>query len=317
LTRYAEQLTDHLEQVVRQALDSRQPAHLAWTQGHVDFAANRRVLKNGKWSGFGAVPEGAVDRTLPLLRVTDTNGKLLAVVVNYACHNTTLRGNFQQIHGDWAACAQEAIEADFPGTTALVTIGCGADADPRPHGTVELCQQHGRAIADEVQRLLTGSFRPISGSICARTIALDVPFQPTPTPEDLEGLARTSHAGKRLLRLQQEGRTLPKSMSFRIATWTFGDDLAMVFFSDEVVVDYALRLKDRWDADRPWISAYTGDVSTYIVSKRLLNEGGYEVNNSLSAAVTYGRPEQLDPPMEDRILQAVGQLLPATFRRDG
>jgi len=111
LARYAKELTDRLEHVVRQSLDSRRPARLAWTRGRVDFAANRRVLKNGKWAGFGAVLEGPADHTLPLLRVTDAEGRLMALVINYACHNTTLRGNFKQIHGDWAACAQEAIEA--------------------------------------------------------------------------------------------------------------------------------------------------------------------------------------------------------------
>ena len=314
LAAYANQLTDRLEQVVRRALDARRPAHLAWTQGRVGFAANRRVLKDGKWSGFGAVPDAPADRSLPLLRVTSEDGRLLAVVVNYACHNTTLRGNFREIHGDWAGCAQEAIEADFPGAIAMVTVGCGADADPNPHGTVDLCQQHGRAVADEAKRLLDGPFRPLPGNVAARMTTLEIPFLPVPPPEELEVLARTSHAGKRLLRLQQEGRDLPQSMPFRIAVWTFGDDLAMVFFSDEVVVDFALRLKSQWDADRLWVSAYTGDVSKYIVSKRLLNEGGYEANNSLSATVTYGRPEQLDPPMEERIIQAVHSLVPDAFR---
>ncbi len=315
LARYAKELTDRLEQVVRQSLDSRRPARLAWTRGRVDFAANRRVLKDGKWAGFGAVLEGAADHTLPLLRVTDAEGRLMALVINYACHNTTLRGNFKQIHGDWAACAQEAIEAEHPDAIALVTIGCGADSDPRPHGTVELCEQHGQAIAHEVERLLDGDFHSVGAPLTARMTTLEVPYESPPSTEQLEELAKRSHAAKRLLQQRQEGIDPPVSKSFRVATWTFGDDLAMVFLSDEVVVDYALRLKRELDAERLWISAYTGDVSTYIVSKRLLPEGGYEVNNSLSSTVTYGRPELFDPPMEDRIVEAVRSLLPDTFIR--
>jgi neutral ceramidase len=317
LVQYAERLTDRLEQVVRNALDSRQPARLAWTQGSVDFAANRRVLKDGKWAGFGAVAEGAVDHSLPLLCVTDAEGNRLAVVVNYACHATTLRGNFRQIHGDWVTCAQEAIQTDFPGTIAMVTIGCGADADPHPHGTVLLCEQHGRAVADEVKRLLDGPLRPVSGAITARETTLEIPFQPLPSDEELQHLAKTSSAVKRLISQQQRGEQPPDSRSFHIAAWTFGDDLAMVFFSDEVVVDYALRLKREFDADRLWVTAYAGDVAGYIVSKRLLSEGGYEVNNSLSHTVTYGQPQRLRPAMEDRVMQALHTLLPETFRADG
>ena len=132
------------------------------------------------------MPEGAVDHSLPLLRVTDLQDKLLAVVVNYACHNTTLRGNFTQIHGDWAACAQESIEADHPGVVSLISLGCGADADPCPHGTVELCQQHGRAMADEVKRLLAGPWRQIEGQVTARTATLEIPYD-APPPLDRYG----------------------------------------------------------------------------------------------------------------------------------
>jgi neutral ceramidase len=80
------------------------------------------------------------------------------------------------------------------------------------------------------------------------------------------------------------------------------------------VVDFALRLKRELDAERLWVSAYTGEVNTYIASNRLLVEGGYEVSNSLSATVTYGQPERLDPPLEDRIIQAVHSLVPNAFR---
>jgi neutral ceramidase len=315
LTRYAAELTERLEQVVLQALAARVPARLAIVQGQVGYAANRRVLKDGKWSGFGAVPNAPVDHRLPLLRITDGDGKLLAVAVNYACHNTTLRGNFTQIHGDWAGCAQQYIEADHPGAVALVTIGCGADADPCPHSTVELCEQHGRALADEVKRLLAGPFREVSGPLVARSTKLEIPYAPPPTMEALRETAKRSHAAQRLLNLLEDGQQPPTSATYPLTTWTFGDDLAMLFLSHEVVVDYALRLKRELDADRLWINAYSNDVSTYIVSKRLLDEGGYEVNNSLTTLVTYGRPEHLQPPMEDRIIEAVKSLLPETFRK--
>ena len=98
---------------------------------------------------------------------------------------------------------------------------------------------------------------------------------------------------KQFLGMLDRGETLPTSVRYPIATWTFADDLAMVFLSHEVVVDYALRLKRELDGDRLWINAYSNDVSSYIVSKRLLNEGGYEVNNSLSTSVTYGHPERV------------------------
>ena len=79
----------------------------------------------------------------------------------------------------------------------------------------------------------------------------------------------------------------------------------MVFLSHEVVVDFALRLKRELDPSRLWIHAYANEVSSYIVSERLIAEGGYEVRSSLSFRVTDGQPERLQPAMEDRIGEAV------------
>ena len=315
LAQYAQQMTASLEQVVMASLASRRPGQLERTQGSVGFAANRRLLKNGKWAGFGAVPDGAVDRSLPLLRATDAQGTLVAVVVNYACHNTTLRGNFKQIHGDWAGCTQEFIEADHPGAVALVTIGCGADADPCPHGTVALCRQHGRQMADEVNRLLAGPLKPVAPKLAARMAMLEVPYAPTPPIRTLRAMAVTSYPAQRILKLLDRGQQPPTAEPYRIATWAFGDDLAMVFLADEVTVDCALRIKRQMDGSRLWINAYSNDVSFYVASDRVIREGGYEAGNSFSTMVSYGRPETVQPTIEDRIVQRVRELLPESYTK--
>ena len=314
MVQYAAFLIGRLEQVVTQALAARRPGRLAWATGSVNFAANRRVLKDGKWTAFGAVPDGPVDHGLPVMRVTDADGKVMALVINYACHNTTLRPKFQQIHGDWGGCAQEYIAADFPGVVPMLTIGCGADADPFPHGKVELCQQHGREIADEVKKMLGGVWKPINPSVTPRTIALDIPFDPLPTAEELKTFADKTFSAAQTLKLLEAGQKPPVSKRYDITTWTFGDDLGMVFLSDEIVVDYALRLRREFDGSRLWINGYSNEVLYYVASNRLIGEGGYEVNNSLSALVTYGRPERQKPTVEDRIVEGVRSILPATFR---
>ncbi len=315
LARYAELLTDRLTGVVKEALGNRQPARLELARGAVGFASNRRVLTGGKWSGFGCVADAPVDHELAVLRVS-RDGKVVALVANYACHNTTLRGDFKQIHGDWAGCAQQCIESDQPGVLAMITIGCGADADPCPHGTVALCEQHGRALADEVKRLLAGPWTPIRPVLSARGTVLEIPYEKAPDKEIARAAASTSNAVKRLLdTMEKEGRA-PVPRAYPIVVWTFGDDLAMVFLSNEVVVDYALRLKRELDASRLWITAYANDVSGYVVSKRLIAEGGYEPRNSLSSQVTFGRPETLEPAMEERIIERVKDMLPKAFHTE-
>ncbi len=316
IDRYTGELIEKMVQVAVDALANRRPAHLAWSQGTVSFAGNRRVLRNSKWAGFGEQPDGPVDHSLPILVARETGGKLLAVVANYACHCTTLTGSFNQISGDWSGFAQDYIENDHPGAVALITIGCGADANPKPRGELEHARQHGRALADEVARLLKAGLKPIDPNPHCQLRKIDLPFDKLPTREQWEAKTKeqrraTAYHARKFLDRLDAGEKLPASISYPVATWTFGDDLAIVFLGGEVVVDYAIRLKDEFDASRLWITAYANDVPCYIASRRVLREGGYEADGSM---IYYARPTRLAPPVEDLIVDSVEELLPADYK---
>jgi hypothetical protein len=282
--RYTRLLVDKLERVARAALADRRPASISWSQGRAAFAANRRVLKNGKWTGFGVNPDGPVDRDLPLLAVRAPDGRLRAVLVGYACHATTLEAKDNYVHGDWPGAAQVLIEARHPGAIAMVAIGAGADANPYPRGGgIPDVERHAREVADEADRLLAGPMRRVTSAPEGRFRPIELRFSVVP----------------------------PRSSPYPIQVWTFGDDLAMAFLAGEVVADYALRLKRELDASRLWVSAYSNDVSFYVASRRMIPEGGYEVERSMAY---YGQPGPLAPETEDAIVGTVVDLLPR-FRR--
>lgn len=315
IDQYTRELIDKLVQVALDALQARRPARLSWGQGQVGFAANRRVLEEGRWKGFGVQADGPVDHALPVLVARDLEGKPLAIVANYACHCTTL-GDFNQLHGDWSGVAQEEIERAHPGAVALITIGCGADANPHPRktGDLELVRQHGRALAEEVRRLVAGELEPLAGVPICRLRHVELPFAPLPTREEWQERARQPgapgyHAQQFLARLER-GEPLPTSRSYPVATWSFGRELAMVFLGGEVVVDYAIRLKQEHDASRLWITAYANDVPCYIASRRILREGGYEADFSM---YYYARPTRWSDDVEETIVDTVQKLLPQWF----
>ena len=81
--------------------------------------------------------------------------------------------------------------------------------------------------------------RSWSGSICRSTLC--------PTREEFAARTKQKgpiayHAKVNLERLDR-GEKLPEKLPYQIGTWSFGEDLSMVFLAGEVVVDYALRLK--------------------------------------------------------------------------
>jgi hypothetical protein len=314
IKRYTHELTDALEKVSLEALANRAPANLAWGRGQLGFGANRRVLKNGQWINFGVNPGGPVDPSVPVLRATDAKGAIKAVLFGYACHCTTLGGDFNKICGDWAGYACDGIEAESPGAVALAIIGCGADANPEPRRGLEDAKRHGAAAAGEVTRLVKSSLTPLPGQIDCKVRRLNLPLQSLPDRATIEQQTKRPGAegylARTLLERLDRGESLPTSVPYIIETWTFGDEMAMVFLAGEVVVDYALRLKWEIDADRLWVVAYANDVPCYIPSRRILSEGGYEADLSM---VFYGQPGRFAPAVEDLIVGAVHELLPAPY----
>lgn len=315
IDRYTDELVARLERVALAALADRRPARVAWGKGSADIAANRRVLRDGRWTGFGENPAGPEDHDLPVLRVTDPDGRLRAILLGYAAHCTTLEGKHNFIHGDWAGVAQQLLEERHPGALALVTIGAGADINPSPRGGgTQDVARNATVIADEVDRVLRTPLRPLEEAPRGHFRSMALSFERVPSREDL--VARSTrpgaeglHARSMLARLDR-GERLPATAAYPVQSWSWGDDLAMLFLGGEVVVDYGLRLKRELDASRLWVTAYANDVSFYVASRRVMAEGGYEVDGSM---VYYGQPSRLAPDTEDRIIRAVHELL-AGFR---
>ncbi len=312
IDRYTQELINKLEQVALAALSDRRPARLDWAVGKVEFAKNRRTKTPTGYIN-SPNPDGVVDHDLPVLRVTDEAGKVRAILVEYACHCTTAA--FNKIHGDWAGCAQAALERDFPGAIALTALGCGGDQNPYPRGTYELAEEHGQALAAEVKRLVSKPMTPLTAKLVCQAKQIALPFDTLPTREEWEKKTQDKnhaiafHAQRNLARLEH-GEKLPTQLPYQVTVWNFGNQLAMVFLPGEVVVDYSLRLKKEFAAGHLWVNAYANDAPCYIPSARVLAEGGYE---AYDAMLYYDRPTRFASSVEDLIISAVHDLMPKGF----
>ena len=209
IDRYARELTDKLEQVALAALKARQPATLSRGQTKAGFAWNRRPQS------------GPVDHDLPVLVARDKSGTIRALWASYACHCTTLAGTPNHVCGDWAGFAREYLQRDHPGAIAVITIGCGADADPKPRTRLEFAKQNGNAISSAIDALLEQPHQPISGKLDCRVTSILLPFDKLPTREEWNARAASSnhwvayHAKQNLARLDR-GEKLPTELPYMV-----------------------------------------------------------------------------------------------------
>jgi len=275
---YTRGLQDKLVDVATQALSRLEPARLSWGSGVAHFAMNRREF-TPRGVILGVNPRGLVDRSVPVLRVDAADGKLRAVLFDYACHNTTLTQTNFNLCGDYAGFAQAHIQERFPGAQAMFMIGCGGDANPYPRGTMENARELGTTLGREVGRILDTPLKPVSGPLNCAFDHARVPLQEFSRAELVKmtnGPSWQTGNAKALLAKLDRGEKLASVYEVPVAVWQFGTNLTLVALSGEVVVDFVPLVEQAIGPLQLWIAAYCNDVFGYFPSARILKEGGYE-----------------------------------------
>jgi neutral ceramidase len=306
---YTAKLQEQIVETIVAALKDMKPAKLSHATGKARFAVNRRKPTD-KGIINDANPNGPVDHDVPVLRVTTTDDKLLAVVCGYACHNTTLQ--YYKWCGDYAGFAQIYLEEKHPGAVAMFFMGCGGDANPLPRSTVELCEKYGKELAVAVDDVLKGKMTPIAATGAARYAEIELPFDKLPDKAQLtaDTLSKNYSIRKRAewyLKMLDDGKKIDdRYRQYPVQVWRLGTELYWFALGGETVVDYSFRMKkDFAKLGTVWVTGYANDVMAYIPSERVLKEGGYEGDSSM---IPYGMPTKWAPGLEDKIVKKAAEL---------
>lgn len=115
---FLQQIEDGAVAAIAEALANARSARLfAGMGGDPDVARNRRHA------------DGALDRSLPVVRIRDLDGSTIAVVVSYACHPVVLAADNREMTADYPHFVRDALEEACPGAIAVFLTGCAGDAN--------------------------------------------------------------------------------------------------------------------------------------------------------------------------------------------
>jgi len=312
VAQYSLKLADDIVEVIDMAMSNLTPMQLSCGHGSVDFAVNRRESSD-KGIIIGVNSNGPVDHDIPVLKITTPDGKLQVVLFGYACHNTT--SNTYLINGDYAGFAQIELENANPGAVAMFIAGCGADQNPQPRGTIELASQHGKSLADAVQKVLAGELHQMHTPIRTCFTTVDLEFPPFDPDIYRKELLDTDQYRQRRAKLMLEAYNKGWNVSrlpYPVQAVRFSNDLTILALSGEAVVDYSHRVKGEYTKENLFVAGYCTEVQCYIPSKRILEEGGYEPESSM---IYYGLPGPFADNVEDKILDAIHRVMKRTGAR--
>ncbi len=155
---YLDSLAKTVAQLAARAVDGLQDVTISYANGHCDLAAHRDLYDEAtnQWV-CGYNPSGTADDLVLVARVTDSNGAIVATVVNYACHPTTLAWDNQLVSPDYPGAMRDVIE-QATGAPCVFIQGASGDIGPR-HGFVgdtDIADQNGRQLGYAVLSALEG-----------------------------------------------------------------------------------------------------------------------------------------------------------------
>lgn len=306
-----------------EALRAMAPAAVTWHVGREPTVArNRRD------------PNGPIDPRVPVVTAW-RDGRPVTTIVGYACHPVTLGADNLRFTRDYPGFLVDALEARWPGTTALFVGGCAGqlntghtaraslDDAPAARRTYDEARRLGSRLADAAAAAVeVHEARALVGPLRAARRRVHLPYA-SPATNPADDLRRwraeldTDPTPARRGWLEAccawaERHPSPRSGSVpaEVGCWAIGD-LALVWFPGEVFVEQALDL-DAVD-DGPLVCVGNANAAPgYIPHPSAFAAGGYEVDEAFRF---YGAPGPFTPAASAALHSAARDLL-RTVRRE-
>ncbi|SFI96718.1 neutral/alkaline non-lysosomal ceramidase N-terminal domain-containing protein [Planctomicrobium piriforme] len=310
LPAWGEHLVSQTLLAVQQAMASVQPAILEWHVGRCQLAAARDLVDpaHPERRICGYDPSVTADDTLLLGRVTDMEGHLLAVIVNYACHPTTLAWENHAISPDFVGATRAVIAQHTSNAEVFFLQGASGELAPKYQyvGDPAVADRHGRQLGFAALATLedmdppgtqlayqgvveSGAplaiWKPVSyepsRSLAASSVMVELPLKDLPSSSEILAQLETAPEGfarERLRRKLDVRRKVGEGDAFAlpVSAWRLGNAI-LVGTMTEAYSQFQTELRRRFPDQRLICLNMINGWIGYLPPRELYAENIYQV----------------------------------------
>ena len=253
------------------------PAQFSLGQASIYLGHNRRkVNEDGTvsmfWRNADRLPTHPVDPRIGLLRFSGADGRVLALLVNYACHAVVLGPDNLEYSADWPGYMYRRLERQLGGRAMAYFIP-GGGGDINPYDDKMSVTENAFAIAER------------TGESIADTVLAALKAKP-PQPQEFE------------LRVSQEtydfgDRFQPDArVPTQVTRLMFNKDTGILAMPGEPFVRLQMNLRDQSPLAHTFLFGYAfsgeGKFAGYIPTIEAAMQGGYGANYATHIEVGAG-----------------------------
>lgn len=225
-----------------------------------DAGATRKIVTDSEGStrvtfdvpdGQAKLRFGPIDPEVCVLRVEDTDGEIVASLINFGCHPVSIYpARSTSVSADYPGHATRVVE-QAEGGLCLFTLGLAGNAVPFARG-VEPCRQIGTALGGEALRRL--QFVRTTDKVTLRAVKRKIVF-PTKKASSPNAAGETVTTEIQALKL---------------------GDIYLLGLPGEILIEVGLEIKSKAALENLFIVTISNDSIGYVCHSRAYDEGGYE-----------------------------------------
>lgn len=289
---YTRQIETKIYELVVKAVREVRPARLSVASVQVPLNRNRQSKK----------PDAPVDQTLTVARVEADDGTVLATLVNFAAHPTTLPARLLEFSADYPGVMARRVETETR-APCLFLQGASGDLSVNAAGTDAMGDALAKAILE-----LTPELKPLT----------DFGIRATREAFNFRG---TMDVRDPLVRLALARAFFPNLVDFydreyrdgvrpELTVATVGDRLNLVGMSGEVFCGHALSLRRRARDQELMFFGCCNDYQQYFPTIEASAEGGYGTVAPIAVAEP-GAGERMTDRALIHVLRLRGKIPPS------
>jgi hypothetical protein len=313
---WEERALDRISAAIEQAAGRLEPATIGVGEGEALIGHNRRYIRpDGTvkmlWRNATKTPTHPVDPRVGILRIDGRDGRVLAVLVNYACHPVIFGPDNLKYSADWPSAMAAVVEPALgDGTVCLFLQGAAGDINPYfdkmrlDEDAEKLMQETGREVGREALRVAR-SITPKPPEKPELQFALDTRhFKPRYDADTL--LAQLKSQLKSEIIERYRGY-LANPLDCPVTALLINRQIALVGMPGEPFVEFGLAFRDRCPAAFSFFAGYANGYHGYFPTIRAAVEGGYGAEGVVSRAEVGAGEGMLDTGLI-RIYTMLGRL---------
>jgi len=290
-----------VEEAIASAASRMTPVRIGTGWGVTFIGFNRRyVLPNGDarmfWRNEPRISSTfPVDPTIGVIRFDRTDGRPLAVLVNYACHPVVLGPDNLNYSADYPSEMRNTIEQGLGGEVmAFFLQGAPGDINPYLDKTplvedaVAQMKRTGQKIGEATLRVARDiqTKAPASARIQSKTAVV-----PAVSRWDVDKL-RAMLGDRYKLDPVRAARLVRESMDLPVTTLLLNHELAFMTMPGEPFVEYQMQWRARCPLPNCYFLGYTNGAFGYFPTIAAAVRGGYGAN-STATQVEVGSGERM------------------------